>query len=184
MTTIIKTIELAKEAGVSRQMIGKWALEGLATAARVGHGKWDREVALSWIADRREDSPNFDGGPSTRMDIAEARCRLYTLQGDGAELRNALLEASVVFRDSAVSAFSECTSELIAAGDAWARDATTPACKMLLEHVSAATAIKIKAELWHELRTRQAEAVRRVERTLAAGEDVGSARSRLPGRMG
>lgn len=180
----IGTEDLALEVGVSRQMIGRWAKEGLAAAAKVSRGKWDRERALAWIGDRREDSPNLEGTEQPRGDLTEARIRLYTLQGDGVAMRNSLLEASVVFRDSAVKAFSECTAELMACGDAWARDATSDAAKPLLEHVSAATVVALKAELWNELRSLQAQAVRRVAGTLAAGEDVGSARVRLPGRMG
>ena len=184
MTDIITTGELHRVANVSRQMISRWSREGLEQAAKVGRGKWDREAALSWIADRREDSPNFDGAQEARSDLNEARIRLYTLQGDGVSMRNALLEASVVFRDSAVKAFSATVSEMIAAGDAWARDATTPACKPLLEHLSPAAVLALKAELCNEYRSLQAEAVRRVAGTLAAGEDVGSARTRLPGRVG
>ncbi len=180
----IKTADLAHEVGVSRQMIGKWSKEGLKDAAWISHGKWDRERALSWIADRREDSPDWQGKTPAGKDLVAARIKLYTVQAEGAEIRNKAAEALLVYRDTAMGAFSAVTAECIAAGDAWARDHTTPAAQVLLERVSAAQVLALKAEVWNEVRGIQAEAVRRVEADLAAGEDVGPTRIRVARRMG
>lgn len=181
----IGTADLAHEAGVSRQMIARWSREGLEEAAKLGRGKWDREVALSWIADRREDSPNLNGAGITSSDLAAARKRLYDVQAEGGEIRNRMAERSLVPRSDATGAFSQATAECIAAGDAWARDHTTPASAPLVDAgLSAAKVIALKAELWNELRTQQADAVRRVESDLADGGDVGSTPIRLSRRMG
>jgi len=179
---LIKTIDLANEAGVSRQRIAQWSREGLAESAKVAHGKWDREAALSWIADRREDGTA--GTPDEKVTLAETRIRLYTLQADGQHLRNQAQEATLVPREAVTQAFSVATGEQISSGDAWARDPQTPACKPLLEHYSAARVLQIKAELWNEVRATQAESIRRAQRTLAVGDDVGSIRIRIPRSVG
>ena len=182
--TPIRTADLAAEVNVSRQLIARWSREGLAQAAKISHGKWDREKALAWIADRREDSPRLDGQGPTSAELMQARIRLYAAQGEGAEIRNGLAMATLVYRDRATSAFTEAASEQIASGDAWARDHTTPAAKPLLEHLSAALVIALKAELWNELRRLQSESVERVARALASGEDVAPTRIRVSRRMG
>ena len=187
MTEIVTSKALLIElGGVTRNQLSQWGKEGLEAAAKVSHGKWRREDALSWVADRRADSLYEDGKPASGVDwgtIAEHRARLYKLQGDGQEMRNGLMEASLVYRESAVAATAEAAQEQIAAGDAWARDATTPACKAL-KGVTQAQALAFKAEMWNELRQIQAQAIRRVAGALAVGEDVGSARVRVPRRMG
>ena len=182
---IIGTEALATEVGVSRQMIGRWAREGL-SVAKIAHGKWNRELALSWIADRREDSLNQTGfDRSSPSDINLHRARLYSLQADGQQLRNGILESNLVFRDSAVAAYTEATQEMISAGDSWSRDAGTPAAKALVgSGLTQAQILALKRELWNELRGRESETIRRVAGTLSAGEDVGSARVRLPRRVG
>ena len=184
MTDTLSTADLAAEVGVSRQMIARWSREGLQEAAKIKHGKWDRERALSWIADRREDSPYLDGQGNGPSELVAARIRLYQVQAVGADIRNKAAESLLIYRERATGTFASMTAECIAAGDAWARDHTTPACAVLLEHVSAAAALAIKAEIWNELRQRQADAVRRVEVDLAAGEDVGPTRVRISGRVG
>lgn len=180
----ISTADLAAEVGVSRQMIGKWMREGLSEAAKVSRGKWRRESALSWIADRREDSVRFDGEGSASSDITEARIDLYRAQTKGANIRNDLALATMVYRDRSVDAFSRAASEQIASGDAWARDHRTPACAPIAKLASAAAIIAIKAELWNELRGIQSESVKRVAGALAAGEDVAPSRIRLSRRVG
>lgn len=184
MTDVICTADLAAETGVSRQMIGRWSREGLEDAAKVGYGKWDREKALQWIADRREDSETLNGTGPTSGELMAARIDLYRTQAQGAKIRNAAAESTLVLRTAATGAYSECQAEIIAAGDAWARDPKTEACEPLRRHMSEAAVIALKAELWHELRARCADSVRRVEFDLATGADVGAARIRLPGSVG
>lgn len=183
-STEIGTEDLAVEVGVSRQMIGRWAREGLEEVAKIRRGKWDRERALTWIGDRREDSVRMDDTNASPGDLVAARIRLYNLQADGAKIRNDLAEASVVYRDTAERVISESAGQQIAAGDAWARDPGTEACKPLLDKMSPAQLLQIKAELWNELRRTQADAIRSASRTLAIGEDVGSARVRVARRVG
>ena len=187
---IITTRELLAETGVVKSMLTAWSKEGLALAAKVSHGKWRREIALAWIADRRADSLKESAlamTPDEGTDwgsIAEQRTRLYKLQGDGQELRNGLLEANLVYRESAIAATAEAAQEQIAAGDAWARDASTPACKAILGTLTQAQALAAKLELWNELRSIQAETIRRVAGALASGEDVGPSRVRVPRSVG
>lgn len=181
MTEIVKTVDLCVEANVSRTMISRWSREGMKEAAQVSHGKWDREKALSWIADRREDSAALDGRGLTSGDLLEARVRLYRVQAEGAEIRNKAAEAHLVYRERATGAFSTVTSECIVAGDAWARDHSTKAAAPLRDVLSAAQVIALKSELWHELRAIHQNAVERVSADLAAGEDVGATRIRVAG---
>lgn len=177
---IISTAELCEAANVSQPTVSRWGAEGLNAAAKVGRGKWRREDALAWIADRREDSLAFDDqvapalgsdGASPRA-LLEARTRLYVAQGDGAHLRNEILAGNLVLRESAQTAYQEGYAACIAAGDRWVRTGTT------------AREIEQRRELWYELRRELADAVERVARTLARGEDVGSSRVRLPRRVG
>ena len=180
----IRTADLAHEVGVSRQMIARWSREGLEEAAKLGHGRWDRQAALSWIADRREDSPTLDGTGPTSGELAKARIDLYRVQAEGGKIRNSLATSELVRRKRAITEISAVTAECVATGDAWARDHTTPACAVLTKHVSAAQAIAIKAEVWNEIRQLHADAVRRVDAYLSAGEDVGPTRIRVPGSLG
>ena len=184
MAQTLKTIELAAEAGVSRQMISLWAHEGLAEAAKLGYGKWDREAALAWIADKREDTLRLDGKAPSTSDLVQARIRLYEQQARGRQLLNEQAEKALVSRSSVRGAFSEVVAECIAAGDAWARDHTTPACAELCKHVSAARVLAMKMELWHELRREHETACERADNRLASGEDVGAPRIRVSGRVG
>lgn len=165
-------------------MIAKWGREGLDEAAKVGRGLWNRERALSWIADRREDSLRLDGGGPPNADLVIARIALYKAQTKGAEIRNDLAMASLCFRDKATDAFSSAASEQIAAGDAWSRDHQSPACSTLARQVGPAQVLAIKAELWNELRELQSRSIERIAGTLAAGEDVGPASIRLSRRVG
>lgn len=181
---IVRTADLAHEVGVSRQMIAHWSREGLEEAAKLGRGKWDRRAALSWISDRREDSPLLDGAGPSSGDLAAARIDLYRVQAEGGKIRNRLAIGELVRRKRAVTEISAVTAECVAIGDAWARDHTTPACAALAKHVTAAQVIAIKAEVWHEIRQLHADAVRRVDAYLAVGEDVGPTRIRVPGSMG
>lgn len=188
MTEIVTSKELLAEVAVSRNQLSLWGKEGLEHAAKVSHGKWDRERALIWIADRRADSLREDGRDAPEgMDwgtISEHRARLYKLQGDGQELRNDIQRGHLVYRESAVQAFAEATQEIIAVGDGWARDVGTDAVRPLLDTLTQAQALHIKLEIWNELRDLHATAVRRIEGTLAGGVDVGPSRVRLPRRMG
>lgn len=180
----IRTADLAHEAGVSRQTIAKWQREGLGAAAKIAHGKWNREAALSWIADRREDSLHLTGTGDEAASLTKARIKLYTAQTAGAEIRNELAMGTLVYRDRATDAFAQVASAQIAAGDSWARDHRTPACEPLEKHVSAAVILAMKAELWNELRGLQSRSVERVAGALATGEDVAPTRIHVARRMG
>ena len=173
-------------------MIARWSREGLEEAAKVRRGHWHREAALSWIADRREDASIRahmgqhgaeldDDSRSTGQDLLEARLALYRQQARGQEIRNSAAEAQLVPREKAIGTYAETQARIIARGDAWARDPNTEAAKPLLERLSPAAVIQLKAELWHELRAQHADVIRVLETHLAHGEDVGSTRIRLSG---
>lgn len=182
---LIKTTDLAHEVGVSRQTIAKWAREGLQEAAKVSHGKWDRERALSWIADRREDAGELDKRSDIAKAMAEARTELYKSQTKGSDIRNDLAMGVLCYRDRALDAFAKAASAQIATGDAWARDHKSPACAALADKgLSAAAILQLKAEVWNELRGLQSESLERVARDLAIGEDVAPSRVRVARRVG
>jgi len=163
-------------------MISRWSHEGLKESAQIRRGYWDREAALGWIADRREDGTVTAASSS---DLLQARLELYRAQGRGQNIRNDLAEATVVYRKRAEQGMSDATAEQIAAGDAWARDASTPAAKPLQKlGLTAAQVLALKSELWNEHREAQSRAVQRVIDALAVGEDVGASRIRISGSLG
>ena len=185
MTDTIRTADLAHEVCVSRQMVAKWSREGLENAAKVGHGKWDREAALQWIAERREDVPPGSATPAEAASLTEQRRLLYRSQTEYSDIRNGVAKNLLVYRDAASRAFSEYAAAQLADIESWTQDTSDPAAQMLLKRgMTAAEVQVIKTGLANELRRRQAELVRGVDAVLSTVEDVGAARIRLSGRMG
>jgi AcrR family transcriptional regulator len=163
---IVGTQELADAAGVSRQRIYQWSNEGL--PGKVSRGKWDSELALAWIAERREDRVAEDSGRS----LTELRANLIEAQTVGQQIRNDILAAHLVFRETAQTAFQEAFAAVVGHGDQWVREGRT------------AEDIQARQVLWHGLRAELAESTRRVAGTLSRGEDIGSSRLRLARRLG
>lgn len=172
MADPIRTIDLANEAGVSRQRIAQWGREGLEAAAKVSYGKWDRERALSWIADRREDSPVPLPGSDLQKQLTSARTKLYELQGDAQRLRNEILAGNLVLADTVENIAREQWAGIVAAGDQWVAEGRTGE----IQHD--------RRKLWHDLRTRLFRAIEDISTSLSSGEDVAAARVRYGGRVG
>lgn len=182
---VIGTGALAEEVGVTRQMIAKWAAMGLEDAAKVGRGKWDRERALSWLADVREDAFPDGVTPEAAATLTETRTRLYAAQTEYQELRNGIAKNVLMYREAATRAMNEYAAQQVADVDAWARDTSDEAAHILTaKGISAAEVIKIKSEVANGLRGRQPELVGRVIDVLRAVEDVGATRIRLSGSVG
>lgn len=181
---VIGTSALADELGMTRQALAKWARQGLSDAAKVSHGKWDRERALSWLADVREDALQ-DVPPEVGVKVAEWRARLYKAQTEYQELRNGLAKKVLMYRETGTRAVNEYAAQQIADVDAWARDTSDEAAQVLISKgISAAEVIEIKREVANGLRGRQPELVRRVLSVFRTVEDVGATRIRLSGSVG
>lgn len=161
--SLVTTAELAKAAGVTRQRVGQWRAEGM--PGFIGRNQWDSEQALTWIAERREDS-------STPADITVLRARLYKLQGDAQETRNDILRGNVVLVDSARSIYAAAIAEQVQAGDVWVTQARN------------AEEQALRRGLWFELRDMLRGSVEGVGTALERGEDVAVTRLRYSKRMG
>ena len=172
MSESVRTADLAHEVGVSIQMIGKWAREGLKDAAKISHGQWDRERALSWIADRREDSPVPVPGSDLQKQLTAARTKLYELQGDAQSLRNEILAGNLVLADSVENMAREQWAAVVAAGDQWVAGGRTGEIQYE------------RRKLWHDLRTKLLRSIEDIASSLRGGEDVTAARIRYGGRVG
>jgi len=164
--------ELAKAAGVSRARIYQMANEGM--PGKLRRGKWDPDVALAWIADKRADAETMHGilsGPdannATTATLVEMRTRLTRLQCDAQELRNGILSGDLILRDSAQRIYSGMIAEQIAVGDRWVAMGRTGE-----EQATRRT-------MWHELRDQLHGSVERVAAAFERGEDVAATRVRL-----
>jgi len=166
---IVGTKELADAAGVSRQRIWQWERDD-GMPGKLSRGKWDSEVALPWIAERRPDT--VPDSPEQAQTLNDLRCRLTGLQADAQELRNGILAGNLLLRDSVENANREEYAALISEGDTWVSEGRTA-------HDQA-----LRRELWNEVRTRLVGAVERLAATYARGEDVAAARIRYAGRVG
>ena len=162
--SVVTTAELAEAAGVTRQRIGQYRdKEGM--PGFLGRNKWDGDVALTWIAERREDT-------EIPADVTALRARLYGLQGDAQEIRNDILRGNVILVDSARQVYSKAIADQVQVGDIWVTQARN------------AHEQELRRELWHELRQRLHESVESVGATLERGEDVAPTRLRYSKRMG
>lgn len=173
--TEIKTADLAAELNVSAQRLSQWGAEGLNAAAKIRRGFYDRDKALAWIDVRRQANvrdPEDLPEQSSPHDIVAARVRLYTLQADGAGLRNELLRGELVTRSLLEAVLSELGVRLLQPIDEWVRGA------------GSAKQIARNKECADDLRNSLVRTVEDIRSTLDAGEDLGPTRVRLPRRMG
>lgn len=172
----LRTAKLAEKIGVHEQRIYQWAREGLADAAKLRRGYWDEAKALQWVEARRmanvREPTNLPEPTYSAADIVEARTRLYTLQGDGAELRNAILRGELITRALLESVLAELGSRLLQPLDEWVRAGGSAA--QIARNKEAADALRSTLE----------GAVEDLRSTLDAGEDLSATRVRLPRRMG
>lgn len=160
--------ELAAAAGVNRARIYQFAQDGM--PGKLRRGRWDPDVALAWIAERREDSEAL-GHPSPSAEgtstLVEMRTRLTRLQCDAQELRNGILSGDLILRDSAQRIYSEMIADQIAVGDRWVAMGRTGE--------EQAT----RRAMWHDLRTKLHESIERVAAAFKRGEDVAATRVRI-----
>ncbi len=119
---IVGTKELADAAGVSRQRIWQWERDD-GMPGKLSRGKWDSEVALPWIAERRPDT--VPDSPEQAQTLNDLRCRLTGLQADAQELRNGILAGNLLLRDSVENANREEYAALISEGDTWVSEGRT-----------------------------------------------------------
>ena len=150
----IRTAELADQAGVSRQMIGKWAREGLKDVAHIRHGWWDADAALTWIAERRGDQLAVAGGP----ELTAARTRLTNLQADGHELKNQRERGESAYLDDMEAAIMELFAAMREVGDRECARGT-------------AQEQAWKRELWHKICRHLSVDIRDLVTARARGED-------------
>ena len=159
----ITTAELAAAVGLTVQRIGQYRGEGM--PGYIGRNEWDSELALKWIAERREDS-------QSPADVTALRARLYGLQGDAQEIRNDILRGNVVLVDSARTIYAAAISDQVSVGDVWVTQGKNAAEQAL------------RRELWFDLRERLRESIEGVGSALERGEDVAVSRLRYAKRMG
>jgi len=164
--------ELAKAAGVTRARVYQWAKDGM--PGKLRRGKWDADVALAWIAERRADAEAMSGQlndpdatPVSTATLIEMRTRLTGLQCDAQQLRNGILSGDLILRDTAQRVYSGMIAEQIAVGDRWVAMGRTGE-----DQAS-------RRAMWHDLRDKLHGSVERVAAAFDRGEDVAATRVRL-----
>ena len=168
---IIGTNELCQLVRVSRMQIGRWSREGLEDVAKVKRGKWKREAALSWIADRREDSPAQDGSGPSSGSLTAARTRLYNNQADRVELQNKRDAGDMAYVEEMAANVMELFAAMTESLGRLANRGTA--------HEQA-----IRREFCHEAQRYLCESVEDLVRTRAGGEGARAPGPQVSRRMG
>lgn len=164
----VSSPELAVMADLSRARIYQLAAEGM--PGKIRRGVWDSDAAMEWINERRESSEASGRphkGPIVSHEAVGTRADLIALQCEAQKIRNGVLSADLLLRDSAQRIFSEMIAEQIAVGDRWVAMGRTGKDQA------------DRREIWHELRGKMHRSIERVAAAFSVGEDVATSRVRL-----
>ena len=166
---LVKTAELANAAGVTNARISQWRAEGM--PGFIKRNQWDSELALAWIAERRQDTIDGVGGTAQQR-LTEMRIKLTEKQCYRADLLNARLEGSSVAASAMEQAVAKVFAKFVEAGDVWVAQGI------------GAVEQESRRELWFSVRNSVRGAVESVCADCAGGEDLKPARARVAEPMG
>ena len=162
---IVTTKDMAHAAGISVQHLGRLRKHE-AMPGFIGRNRWDSEVVLKWLADKREDRV-----PADQTTTAQ-RNRLYRLQGDFQEARNEVFRGNLCQTDAAEAVYREHIARAIQAGD-----------DVVAGYRTSEDQAKAR-EIWYAVRTAIAESIESVAAALRRGEHVVATRLQHGRRLG